>query len=176
MALPVVRTIRTVRPAPVFFADLDRQFDTVARAFFGPQYLARRPQPTRRWAPAVELTGTDEAYTLTVELPGLKRDRLGIELADDTLTITGEYGTVTHAPDGQPEQSEQEGRSEQDSQSEQGEPVSASRRSGRGEIRRTVPADVDRDGVTASLADGVLTVTLPRVAKPAARRIEIAAA
>ena len=109
MTLPVVRI---VRPAPVFV-------------------VPRR----RAWAP-VDVTSTDEVYTLAVELPGVKREDIVLELTDDTLVVRSERLTV----------------------------------------RRTVPADVDREAIAASLADGVLTVTLPRVAAPAPRQIEISAA
>jgi len=46
-----------------------------------------------------------------------------------------------------------------------------------GEFSRsfTFPALVDHNGVTASLNNGILTVTVPKAAKPAMRRIEISA-
>lgn len=46
-----------------------------------------------------------------------------------------------------------------------------------GEFARafTFPARVDYDGVTASLSNGILTVTVPKAAKPVMRRIEITA-
>lgn len=110
---PVVRTPRTgwpVRTAPVFVLG------------------GALPRP-------VDVTTTDEAYTLSVELPGVKREDITLELTEDTLAVRSERLTV----------------------------------------RRTVPADVDREQITASVADGVLRVTLPRVAAPEPRQIEIAA-
>lgn len=175
MALPVVRTVRTVRavrPTPVFVADLDRQFDQLARAFFGLQPTGRRPAARRAGAP-VDVATTDEAYTVTVELPGLKREEIAVELTDDTLSVRGEYVTADGSQDGS-QAGSQDGS--QDGSQEPAQSTRSGRRSGRVDLRRTVPADVDRDGVEASLADGVLTVTLPRLAAPAPRRIEIAAA
>lgn len=37
------------------------------------------------------------------------------------------------------------------------------------------PTDIDPDGVTAELKDGILTVTFPKVAKARARRIDVTA-
>ena len=44
-----------------------------------------------------------------------------------------------------------------------------------GNLARTIrlPESIDENGLVASLADGVLTVTLPKVARPEPRRIEI---
>ncbi|MFI7587483.1 Hsp20/alpha crystallin family protein [Spongisporangium articulatum] len=75
MALPVVRTY-------------DPQFEQLVRAFFAPRTAA----PTRRWAPVTEVSSTDEAYTVTVELPGVKREDVSVEVAEKTLVVTATRG------------------------------------------------------------------------------------
>jgi HSP20 family protein len=47
------------------------------------------------------------------------------------------------------------------------------RRTGRFEYRVTLPDQVDADAIEASLADGVLTVRVPKSAAAQARRIPV---
>ncbi|MEU9445059.1 Hsp20 family protein [Streptomyces sp. NPDC048304] len=47
------------------------------------------------------------------------------------------------------------------------------RRTGRFDHRVTLPQDTDEEHVSAELADGVLTVTVPKAQKAKPRRIEI---
>lgn len=49
------------------------------------------------------------------------------------------------------------------------------RRYGQFDYRLTLPADVDADHVSAELADGVLTVRVPKTEEAKPRRIEITA-
>ena len=48
-----------------------------------------------------------------------------------------------------------------------------SRRAGRFEFHTYLPGDVNTDGVNAQLADGVLTVTIPKSETAKPRHIEI---
>ncbi|GCE43753.1 small heat shock protein [Rhodococcus wratislaviensis] len=47
------------------------------------------------------------------------------------------------------------------------------RRTGSFEFRTLLARDVDADKITAALADGVLTVTIPKTASARSRRIEV---
>lgn len=185
MALPVVRISRPVRTQYVrrnpnfdLHQQLNRPFEQVVGALLAQQTGPRRA--VTPWAPVAGVTTDEQAYTLDVEVPGLKRDDVSIELAERTLTVSGQYGpTATEQSDEQSD--EQSGEPSEGSPEPTGAEVSTSEvarpartlRSGRFEYRRTLPADVDRENVAATLADGVLTLVLPRVAKPAARRVEI---
>jgi HSP20 family protein len=110
--------------------------------------------PVQGWAPLADLSETDEAYLAEVELPGVARDDISVELAGQELVISGEYG-----------QGGQHGR------------ALRQRRSGRFEYRVLLPgqADPDPDKVTAALADGVLTVTVPKAEAGKPHRIQITA-
>jgi HSP20 family protein len=50
---------------------------------------------------------------------------------------------------------------------------SRTRRFGRFEYRTTLPAEVDTDGISAELSDGVLTVRVPKTEEAKPRRIQI---
>ena len=93
------------------------------------------------WAPATDVSETDDAYVIEAELPGLKKDEIDVSLHDRELAITGEV-------------KERESR---------GLRHRKQRRSGRFECRVYLPGDIDSERVGANLSDGVLTVTLPPV-------------
>ncbi len=105
------------------------------------------------WAPVADLSETDDAYIAEVELPGVRKDDISIELTGQELTITGQYPGAGG-----------EGRA-----------LIRGRRSGQFEYRVTLPGQADPDKITASLADGVLTVTVPKAEADKPRRIEITA-
>jgi HSP20 family protein len=117
------------------------------------QLWNRMAQPFGRggpegWIPAVETEETDDAYVIRAELPGMKRDDVDIELRGNELRITGE---VTEETSGK----------------------TLRHRQGKFAYRTTLPADADADKIDAQLADGVLTVQLPKAAKAQARKVEI---
>jgi HSP20 family protein len=109
---------------------------------------------SQSWAPLADLSETEDAYVAEVELPGVKKDDISVELTGQELAIAGEY-TETG----------QEGRA-----------LRRSRRTGHFEYRVMLPGQADADKITASLADGVLTVTVPKAETDKPRRIEITAA
>ena len=103
------------------------------------------------WVPPVDLHETADAYVVTAELPGLRRDDLDIQIHDDSLTISGV-------------------RREREAACEQYHRVER----GHGAFSRTfqLPLPVDPERITADLHDGVLTVTCPKTHE-AAKRISI---
>ena len=106
---------------------------------------------TRGWAPAVDLEETGEAYVLEAELAGVKREDVSIELLGPELTISGEVPPRERS----------------------GTMRRQARRTGRFEYRVTLPDQVDADAIEANLADGVLTVRVPKSAAAQARRIPV---
>ena len=104
------------------------------------------------WTPAIDVYETADRYIVAAELPGLTRDQVELAMADSQLTIRGQ-------------RAEQSGRDVHYQQVERGH----------GAFARTFEfaEKIDADGITADLTDGVLTVTLPKVAPPAARKIEV---
>lgn len=118
---------------------MDRAFDGLWQPF------------GQTWAPAADLTESDDSYIAEVELPGVRKDDISVELAGQELIVTGEY-----------KDSGTEGRT-----------LRRARRAGRFEYRVMLPGQADADHITAALADGVLTVTVPKSETDKPRRIEI---
>lgn len=137
-----------VNPTREFEDIYDRMGQLMNLAFggFGP-FAADFP-----WAPPADVTETNEAYVVHVELPGVRKDQVDVQLQDRGLIISGEI----------PEQSEDDGRRRQ-----------SSRRTGRFEYRTYLPGEVKADAVSAQLSDGVLTVTVPKPEAAKPRKIEI---
>jgi HSP20 family protein len=140
------RNLTVVNPTREFEDIYDRMGQLVNLAFgLTPFDVAEGP-----WIPLADVSETDDAYVVEVDLPGVNRDQIDVQLQDRELAITGEI------PDS----------------GEQGRRHRRSRRTGRFEFRTYLPGDVNADGVNAQLSDGVLTVTIPKsAAKP--RQIEI---
>jgi len=94
------------------------------------------------WAPAVDILETAEAVTVELEVPGVAREDIEVELQEARLSISGERP----APAG-----ESEG-------------VCRRRETPRGRFGRSfvLPMGLDGDQTQAVLRDGVLTLRIPR--------------
>ena len=111
-----------------------------------------RFKPGAGWNPPVDLHETPDSYVVTAEVPGLSRDDIEINMHDGRLTLSGT-------------------RRERSAACEQYHRVER----GRGSFSRTfqLPIAVDAERIVADLRDGVLTVTCPKSAEAAVRRIHV---
>lgn len=102
-----------------------------------------------------DLSETDSGYELQIDLPGMTKDEISVDLSDGVLTVSGE-------------------RSDEHEDKRKG--YYLSERS-YGSVRRSfrVPDSVKTDEIKADFKDGVLTLSMPKSeeAKTSARRIEI---
>jgi HSP20 family protein len=103
------------------------------------------------WSPLADVSETDDAYLVHVELPGVRKDQLEVQLHKRELVITGEVKGTSH-----------------------GRRHRSTRRTGQFEYRAYLPGDMKPDAVSARLADGVLTVTVPKSEAAKPRQIEVA--
>ena len=103
------------------------------------------------FTPPADVEESDDAYLVDIELPGVRKQDLDIEIAGRRLTVRGE-------------------RKEK-------ERVGILRRRERtvGRFRHEVklPGKVDEDGIVASLDEGVLTVRVPKPESERPRWIEV---
>ncbi|MGV9531610.1 Hsp20/alpha crystallin family protein [Streptomyces cellulosae] len=103
------------------------------------------------WAPLADVEDTEDAYVMELELPGVKKDDVTVEVTDGELDIHGEV-----------KDKERKGVLRRQT-----------RRIGRFSYRTTLPQNADTDKITADLAHGILTVRVPKAASAMPRRIEI---
>jgi HSP20 family protein len=152
-ALPVRRSGRNtslVNPTHEFEDIYDRMGQLMNFAFGD---MARAEMP---WVPLADLSETEDAYVAKVELPGVGKDQIDVQLQDRELVISGEI----------PEQ-------EQDGQNgDRRRRHRSTRRTGRFEFRAWLPGDVNADAVQGELTDGVLTLTIPKSEAAKPRKIE----
>lgn len=104
------------------------------------------------WWPVADLTQTDEAYTLAVDLPGLTKADIDLTVEDHMLTLSGER------------QASHEGATAD----------RVERVYGRFARRFNLPNDVDVAAVGAEFENGVLNITIPKAEEAKARKIDIA--
>ena len=77
------------------FAFMRRITDELDRAFAGgPELPALIPFYSRVWAPELEVFERENKFFVRVDLPGLKKEDVKIELTHDELTIEGERKLV----------------------------------------------------------------------------------
>jgi HSP20 family protein len=139
-------------PFTSFRHEMDRLFDD----FFAPaEQRSFGGNGGGLLRPSVDVAESDQAYTVTAELPGLEQKDVELNLRDNALTLSGEKRQETSESDG--------GRSYTE------------RSFGRFERVIPLPEEVDADRVAATFKNGVLKVTLPKnpKAQEKARRIEI---
>lgn len=142
------------------FADFDRFFGHWVRnwPFTWPEMSAGAPRALRAFEhmPSVEVKENGKAYTVIVELPGLDEKDVKVTIEDDLLSIAGEK-KVEHTDD----------------------KTHFSERS-YGSFTRSfsLPADADRNAITAKFAKGVLTLEIPKTAEAPVqgKQIEVKAA
>ncbi|HKS44393.1 MAG TPA: Hsp20/alpha crystallin family protein [Amycolatopsis sp.] len=141
MALPAVRSSYTPQ---LLRWDPFREFDDL----FG--QLTRLTGSTT-WSPLADVSETDDEYLIELDLPGVRREDVDIELNRDELGITGEL-----------KEQEREGLFHR-----------RTRRTGKFAYRISLPPRVDTTAVDASMADGVLTVRVPKSQEAKPRRIAV---
>lgn len=103
------------------------------------------------FSPPADVEETDDAYLVEIELPGVKRDDLDIEVSGRRVSVRGERKEKERA----------------------GVLRRRERTVGRFVYEVTLPGDIDEDGAQANLDEGVLTLRLPKPEHERPRKIQI---
>ena len=111
--------------------------------------LARRAAQNPQRSLSINIREEDDAFILSALVPGLKAEDLNIQVLEDVLRIEGEY------------------KAEESNYLVRELPI--------GSFNRTLrlPSAVDADQVEANIADGILTLTLPKAESARPKRISI---
>ncbi|MGA0850038.1 MAG: Hsp20/alpha crystallin family protein [Chthoniobacterales bacterium] len=128
--------------------DLLRDFMNLHFPFF-PQEKAGM----NTWSPALDVHDDKDAFTVTLEAPGLKKEDFEISYHDGVLSIAGER--------------------KEEKEAEERNYFRRERFFGRFSRSVSLPAEVQPDKVAAAYKDGVLTVTLPKAEKAKPKQIEV---
>ncbi len=108
---------------------------------------------TANWAPSVDISENDEAFTLLADIPGVEPKDIEISMEKGVLTVKGERSTENV------EEKENYRRVE--------------RQSGQFYRRFTLPDSADADKIEAKSEHGVLRITIPKQEVAVSRRIEV---
>jgi len=103
--------------------------------------------------PSINLTEDDESFHIRAELPGISAKDLEIQATGNNLSIAGERTIAA-----------------------EGENVRYHRRereSGKFSRAISLPGDINPDGVTATLSNGILQISIPKAAKVKPKQITI---
>jgi HSP20 family protein len=136
---------------PNTLRDLQREVDDIFDRFF--DRGSGDESTSAVWSPRTDLLETDTGYRIRLDLPGMTKDDLTINLQNNTLTVRGER------------MSERTGDDE--------EYVRVERAVGTFHRTFTLPDAVDADNIEATYDDGVLTITVPKTEESTRRQIEI---
>lgn len=111
--------------------------------------MARRAVESQAHTLGINILEKDEAYILSALVPGLTADALNIQVLDDVVRIEGEYKADEQAY--------------------------LVRELPNGSFTRTLrlPSVIDAENVEANIADGVLTLTLPKAESARPKKINI---
>jgi HSP20 family molecular chaperone IbpA len=115
---------------------------------------AEQTIPGLVFTPEVDIFETDQAITLLADIPGVKPEKLNIDLRDNILTITGDVDRLQAADE---------------------ELLVMEYETGRYYRQFTLSEVIDQTKIDAKLNLGVLRLRLPKVAKAAPRKIAITA-
>jgi HSP20 family protein len=108
--------------------------------------------PMRAFLPVTDIYETEQALTLVMEMPGVGKDGLDVNVDSGVLTVEGRINFDKY--DGlQPLYTEYN--------------IGPYRRSFR------LPSQINQDGITAEITDGVVTLVLPKAEEARPRRITI---
>lgn len=133
-----------------------RDFQREVGRLFESLEPAQQQWRAARGVPPINLYDSGECYLLTAQLPGVGPEEVDLSITGETLTIRGD-------------RKRDEGVSEESYRRQE-------RQFGRWTRTITLPDRLDSTKVSASFANGVLTVTLPKAEEAKPRQISVSPA
>ena len=105
------------------------------------------------WQPACEVDEGDDHYLVSLEMAGVPKDQIKLEIVDQQLVISGE-------------------RTRQTKRNQEGQTYTE-RRYGKFQRSFTLPPGVDASRIEANAQDGILRVYIPKAESAKPRQIKI---
>jgi len=130
------------------YSPLDRVFDRA----FGPAFLFNGDATAAEGSIKLDVVETPEAFVVKAELPGIAKDKIEVNVEDRNVTIGAEFLNEVDA---------------------NGKALWQERSFGKTSRSIRLPESVDANAAAATHVDGVLQLTLPKIAKTNAKQITI---
>ena len=141
-----------IRWQPRELFDLRRDMSQLFDSFWGngdePEYAK-----VSVWRPSIDIAEHEGDFTVTADLPGIKREDLDVSVVNGRLTIRGER--------------------RQEKESKEGSVHRVERAYGTFTRSFDLPTAVAADEITAAYRDGVLTVVVPKAEEAKPKQIEV---
>ncbi len=131
-------------------SEIDRLFDSF---FPTSRESSDGSESQASWAPRTDLIETEDAYHIRLDLPGVTKDDVKINLHDNTLSVSG--------------------KRDAEAEDESAEFVRVERTFGHFYRSFSLPRTINAEGISASFNNGVLTVAVPKSEESKPRQIEI---
>ena len=127
----------------------------------GVSTVANGEKEATNWHPPVDIVEEDARFLLRADVPGVKAEDIEIDMEKGVLSISGNRATDPYV-NGQGEDGQSVHRKE--------------RTSGRFVRRFSLPDTTDADDISASCANGILEIVIPKQPAVQARKITVKAA
>ena len=141
-----------VRYNPSRMAVMNRDFDSIFDSLFN--FPSVRSSNSWAFVPKVDIFEDKENMTVLVEVPGMEKDDVKVQIEDGILTISGERKSF--------------------SESKESSYVRSELCAGSFSRSFTLPDNVDQEKITADYKNGMLTVLLPKMEKSKPKEIKVA--
>jgi HSP20 family protein len=111
-----------------------------------------RTEAGRFFSPYADIHETERSVVVSLEVPGIEKNAIDIQLEKGVLTVKGAIDASRY---------------------ESLRPIYSEYHFGNFARTFTVSPKIDSSGISATVADGVLTIELPKAKEALARRIEV---
>lgn len=108
--------------------------------------------PARYYVPYTDIYETDDALTVVMEMPGVRKDDIDIKIEKDMLDVEGQIDFSKYA---------------------EMRPLYTEYNVGHFVRKFSLSSKIDQEKISAEMADGVLTLRLPKAEEAKPRQIKI---
>ena len=124
---------------------MNRMFEHSFRRFPAASSAAAFADPLHNYEPQTDFVESDNAFVLTMDLPGMAKDKIQVEASGGMLSVSGERSSF------------QENKSDKDHFYQQERSFGSFRR------MIPIPQNAAEEGMKAKYENGVLTVAIPKL-------------
>jgi HSP20 family protein len=156
----IVRYWHPLREVDILRRQMDQAFDELTRSTFG---------QVPAWSPAIELRDQGETFYLRVQLPGVEAKDIDVQVNRETVSIVAERYNAAKSDSAKSDSAKSDGAKSDGAKSDgaKSDQDGCDRSEFRyGTYKRnvTLSTEVQPDQVVAEYKDGILNLTLPKVA------------
>ncbi len=150
--------------------DLTTDVGTLMESFFGDVADRGRLNKVTRMAAPMDIDESDDAYLVTIDVPGVPIEAIEIDVHENVLSVTGQRCHASQKASSANESEQdccEKGECKTDETaggqcSRESKTLRRERSVGNFQRKVELPLPVEPDGVTAELNEGVLSVRLPK--------------